>query len=285
MPLFREILGWSYFPLRFKNQIARNMRREPRFQLRVLSYHDMSQADEVLFERQLRWIMRSWDIVTPEEFAAMIDGDIPIGRDTLILTFDDGTVSNLRVAERVLKPLGIQALYFIVTQYALLSEEDDWQEFASRRIMLNQEPKAVPEEFRNMTITDLQTLLSEGHTIGAHTATHARLSELEGESLYEEIALGADLLQDRLGTHIRHFAYPFGNFESISAKACDVARQRFDYVYTGMRGDNMPDRTSWHLRRESNHPHDSLWYTGACLEGGADFLYSNKHRICGEWVD
>ena len=135
----------------------------------------MSQADEVLFERQLRWLMRKWNIVAPEVFAAMIDGEVPVRHDTLLLTFDDGNVSNLRVAERVLQPLGIRALYFVVTQYALLGERDDWRDFAARQVILNREPKAVPEEFRNMTIADLQSLASEGHTIGAHTATHARL--------------------------------------------------------------------------------------------------------------
>lgn len=279
MPLFRDVLGWTYYPLRIKNQFTGTLRRQPRPRLRVLSYHHMSQADEVLFAGQLRWVMRTWDIVAPQDFAAMVDGEVPVRRDTLLLTFDDGTVSNLHVAERVLKPLGIRALYFVVTQYALLAERDDWRDFAVRQIMLSWEPKALPENFRNMSITDLRTLMAMGHTIGAHTATHARLSTLIGSSLHEEIVGGADLLETHIGTPVQHFAYPFGDFDSISAEASLVARKRFGYVYTGMRGDNGPSRSAWHLRRDSNDPHDSLWYTGACLEGGADFLYEKKHLI------
>ncbi|MDF1683522.1 MAG: polysaccharide deacetylase family protein [Legionellaceae bacterium] len=244
----------------------------------------MSQTNEVLFERQLRWIMQRWDIVTPENFAAMLHGKLPVKRDTLLLTFDDGTVSNYHVAERVLKPLGIQALYFVVTQYALLGERDDWRNFAAHKIMLHRNPKLVPENFRNMSIANLQSLVSEGHTIGAHTNTHARLSTLTGESLHQEIVEGADLLEGHLNRPVRHFAYPFGNFESISTEASQVARQRFDYVYSGMRGDNGRKPLAWHLRRDSNNPYDTRWYTGACLEGGADFPYTKKYKICSNWV-
>ncbi len=285
MPSFRDVLGCSYYLLRIRNKLAGAYRREPRPRLRVLSYHDMSQEDEGLFARQLRWVRQTWDIVAPQEFAAMIDGEAPVKRDTLLLTFDDGTVSNLHVAERVLKPLGIRALFFVVTKYALLGEQDDWRAFAARNIVLTRNPVAIPENFRNMSIADLQTLMAAGHTIGAHTATHARLSTLTWSSLYEEIVGGADLLETHLGTPLRHFAYPFGDFDSISAEAAGVARQRFGYVYTGMRGDNGCVKLAWHLRRDSNDPHDSLWYTGACLEGGADFLYEKKHMICRGWVD
>ncbi len=284
MSLFRDVLGLAYYPLRIKNKVTREFLRERRPRLRVLSYHDMSQADERLFERQLRWVMRTWDIVAPEDFGAMLEGKKPVSRDTLLLTFDDGTVSNLRVARSVLKPLGIRALYFVVTQYALLSESDDWRKFAAQRIFLNRDPMAIPENFRNMSIANLQTLASEGHTIGAHTDTHARLSTLSGECLYQEIVAGADLLEAQLGRQVRHFAYPFGDFDSISAEASRVARQRFAYIYSGMRGDNGADPLRWHLRRDSNHPHDTLWYTGACLEGGADFRYASKYRICSNWT-
>lgn len=237
----------------------------------------MSQRDEALLERQLQWVMKRWDIVSPAVFAAMVDGETPMERDAVLLTFDDGTVSNLHVAARVLQPMGIRALFFVVAQYALLGEKDDWREFAATRIMLNR-PNDVPENFRNMTVADLKWLVRAGHTIGAHTATHARLSSLSGEALREEIVGGGDVLEQHLAVPIQHFAYPFGDFKSLSASAAQIARHRFRYVYTALRGDNGRDRLGGHIRRDSNDPHDSLWYTGACLEGGVDFLY-RKHYL------
>ena len=282
MVLLRKYLGGLYFPLRFRNKVARGMKWAPPARLRVLSYHDMPQDSEWLFEQQLRWIMKSWKIVAPECFAAMIGGREPIEQDSLLLTFDDGTLSNLDVATRILDPLGVQALFFVVAQYAM--ERDNWREFASERITLSHDPAGLPGNFQNMSLDDLKRLLSMGHSIGSHTASHARLSELSGAALREEIVTGGDFLEDALDTPIQHFAYPFGNFESLSAEASRIARERFSYVYSGMRGDNSVSPLSWHILRDSNDPHDSLWYTGACLEGGADFLYTKKARICRSWL-
>lgn len=285
MPSFRNAFGWSYYPLKIVNQAYRFARPKARPRLRVLSYHDMAEADEELLARQLRWLLKRWNIVSPQDFAAIVDGKMRAERDTLLLTFDDGTISNLHVAEHVLRPLGIRALFFVVGKYAMLAEGDDWRAFAAKNIVPTRNRTAFPENFRNMSIRDLKMLLTNGHVIGAHTATHARLSTLTGESLREEIVGGADLLEAHMGTPIRHFAYPFGDFASISVEAIRVARQRFAYVYTAMRGDNMRAGLPWHLLRDSNDPHDSLWFTGACLEGAADFLYTRKHRSCVGAVD
>lgn len=89
-----------------------------------------------------------------------------------------------------------------------------------------------------MSINDLKKLQADGHTIGGHTTTHARLSTISSKNLHDEIVYGADLLESYLGTLVRHFAYPLGDFNSINAEVCKLARKRFDYVYTGMRGNN-----------------------------------------------
>jgi len=67
----------------------------------------MAKPDEALFAQQLGWVRQTWDIVSQEDFAKMIDGKLPVKYDSLLLSFDDGTISNLHVAEHILKPLGI----------------------------------------------------------------------------------------------------------------------------------------------------------------------------------
>lgn len=280
----RDTLGYFYYPLRIKHQITKKLFNIPRHRLRVMCYHNIAQAEEARFEKQLRWIMRHWDIVASDVFANMLDGREPVLRDTLLLTFDDGTMSNFDVAERVLKPLGIKALFFVVTQYALLTEQDDWREFSARRIYIKHKPDELPGNFRPMSMNELQLLASDGHTIGAHTETHAKLAILNKEELNQEIIGGADRLELHLGYPVRHFAYPFGDFDSICEEASLVAGQRFDYVYSGMRGDNGHNPVLGHLRRDSSEPRDTLLFTGACLEGAADFLYKNKNKICSRWV-
>ena len=90
-----------------------------------------------------------------------------------------------------------------------------------------------------MNWDDLSALLEQGHTIGAHTKSHARLSTIsDTEELKSEIVYSADLIEKKLGIEIEHFAYTFGDINSINQQAIDIARIRFRYIYSGIRGLN-----------------------------------------------
>ena len=79
--------------------------------LRVLLYHDVPSNEEISFYNQLVWLKKNWNIVTPLEFEEMITGKIPIIGNNLLITFDDGLLSNRVVAEKILNPLGIKAIF------------------------------------------------------------------------------------------------------------------------------------------------------------------------------
>lgn len=283
MSIYRDFLGSVYYPLRLKNKLFNLYNKTPRYRLRILSYHDMPETKEPLFIRQLNWLQKSWEIISPNKFELIIDGKEVLKRDSLLLTFDDGTMSNFNVARNILDPLNIKALFFIVTNYAIIGDNENWKQFINEDIMLNKYDKEIPKYLKNMSIENLKTLKKNGHSIGSHTLNHARLSNLNGKKLLDEIVDGADKLEEYIDEQINHFAYPFGNFESINSKASLIACKRFKYVYTGIRGDNGLTNKGSNIWRDSNEPHDSLWYTSACLEGGADFLYRKKRRDCEEW--
>jgi peptidoglycan/xylan/chitin deacetylase (PgdA/CDA1 family) len=270
------VVGFLYYPLRFFNKLKSIFTSNSNFRLRVLSFHDISSQDEKKFERQIKWLMKKWDFIHPTNFEKIIEGEIKLDRDYLMLTFDDGTISNYHIAKKVLKRLDIHALFFVVTKYALFDNTNAARIFAAENIMLTSNLSEVPANFENMTIDNLKDLVKDGHCIGSHTFSHARLSNLSKSQINKEINKGAKILEGLMGMPIKHFAYPFGDIESINAEASIVASQRFKYVYTGIRGDNGKTINSTNLMRDSNHPHDSLWYTGACLEGAVDMLYSKK---------
>jgi peptidoglycan/xylan/chitin deacetylase (PgdA/CDA1 family) len=131
---------------------------------------------------------------------------------------------------------------------------------------------------------DLSWLLETGHTIGAHTRTHARLSELrQANELEAEIIDSANVLERNLGVKVEHFAYPFGDLDSFSPSALALARQRFSFIYTGLRGDNARGAPSWSLRRDAIAPSNSLGLVGSLLEGGADIRYAQEIAQCESW--
>jgi peptidoglycan/xylan/chitin deacetylase (PgdA/CDA1 family) len=136
-----------------------------------------------------------------------------------------------------------------------------------------------------MAWSDLEALLRQGHCIGSHSATHARLSEIQDEAgLEREIVTSADTLARRLGVSIEHFAYPFGDLASFSIKALAVARRRFRFIYTGVRGDNARNASASRLWRDAVAPQDSRALLGAYLEGVADFHYARSRAELARWV-
>lgn len=49
-----------------------------------------------------------------------------------------------------------------------------------------------------------------GCTIGAHTKTHPKLAQMDATAATREISEGRDIIRQRLGVKVDHFAYPYG---------------------------------------------------------------------------
>ncbi len=277
MSLHHRLLAKGYYPLKLAKAIVRPLGLASRHRLRVLVYHDIAPHDQVHFEAQLSWLARSWTFVTPESFAAMVSGEEAIRGSNLLLTFDDGFASNRVVAEEVLNPMGIRALFFAVSAFVALEDHDEARNFIARHIRPGSRADELPAHLYNMRWADLEVLLEQGHCVGGHTHTHARLSQFNAESdLEREIITSADMMAQRLGVPIEHFAYTFGDLTSISEKALAIARRRFRFIYSGLRGDNAKGVSTFALWRDAVTAQDSTALLGAFLEGAADFHYARS---------
>jgi peptidoglycan/xylan/chitin deacetylase (PgdA/CDA1 family) len=247
-------------------------------------YHDIAPEHENRFEEQLRWLQGSWDFLSPMKFASIIDGREPLFRDSLMLSFDDGFASNRTVAERILAPMGIQALFFVVSDFVDLDDCEHARRFVVDRFFPGTPTENVPARLRNMKWADLGALLEQGHHIGAHTATHARLTEnTPVEVIEREVVDSANTLEDRLGYKIEHFAWPFGDLGSFSRQAFSIAARRFKYIHSGLRGDNSSNISPLAIRRDAISVRDSNSMVGALMEGGADFRYRKQGQVLAGW--
>lgn len=291
-PLHHRILAGTYQPMRLAKAIGRPLGLTSPHRLRVLLYHDIAPNDQARFAEQLRWLARTWTFVTPEQFAAMISGCEPVCGSNLLVTFDDGFASNRVVAEEVLNPMGIRALFFVVSDFVALSDRDDARRFLATHIQPGSNADELPTHWANMGWADLEALLEQGHCIGGHTRTHARLSQIDTDlDLHREIVTSADALAQRLGVSIEHFAYTFGDLASFSEKALAVARRRFRFIYSGLRGDNASGAAPSALRRDASAIQDAFYnyavfdneLLGAFLEGAADFRYRRDSALLGDW--
>ena len=286
MRLLHQVLAASYPALsafrKFENLIGYNKSAR----LRVLLYHDFAPEEHIIFESQLAWLSRNWSFISPEQFVSIINGEETIQKNSLLLTFDDGFSSNRRIAEKILNPRGIQALFFVVSELVAIEDPEEARQFIARQIQPGASKEKLPNYVGNMKWADLEALLEQGHTIGAHSRTHARLSEIKSSSsLIDEIVSSADRLGSRLGVDIEHFAYPFGDLDSFSIQAIKLAQRRFRYVYSGLRGNNDNETPAFAIRRDALKPTDANALMGAFLEGGADFLYTDSLKHLEGWAE
>jgi peptidoglycan/xylan/chitin deacetylase (PgdA/CDA1 family) len=285
MALHHRVMAPAYHFIKAVKAVGRPMGLASANSLRVLTYHDIAPEEERRFGAQLRWLARSWRFVSAEQFAAFALGDEPVRGRNLLLTFDDGFASHRRVAEQVLKPMGIRALFFVVSDFVSVGNRDEAREFIARNIYPGLSADELPAHWYNMVWSDLEALLEQGHSIGCHTQTHARLSQIDAVAdLEREIVDSANTLAHQLGTAIDHFAYTFGNIGSFSPKALAVARERFRFIYSGLRGDNARVESPLTLRRDAVSAQDPLALLGAYVEGVADFHYARSRAQLASWA-
>ena len=69
----------------------------------------------------------------------------------------------------------------------------------------------------------------------------------------------------------------------FNKNALEIARSRFPYIYTGMRGDNAKSMNPWAIRRDTIAIEDSLHLMGSLLEGLADFRYKKDFATYESW--
>jgi len=111
-------------------------------------------------------------------------------------------------------------------------------------------PMPEPKGARVMTRDELRTLAASPLvTIGAHTVDHVLLS---GRSLAEQIetmARSKTELESLLGRPVRHFAYPYGDFDAVSV---EVAQQcGFETATTTLSGRVTRLNDRWRLPRRA----------------------------------
>ena len=255
-------------------------------QLRVLLYHDIPKNKYDKFYNQLVFLKKSWNFISPLEFSDIMNKKKKLNGRNLLLTFDDGYISNKYVVEKILNPLRIKAMFFVITDFIKISDSKTAREYVSSKIYPTLKLKDVPKSYYNMNWDHLKELIKNGHSIGAHTKTHSKLSEIKtNKNLIKEIVKSADEIEEKLKIKLNYFAFPFGNLESFSKDALLIANKRFDFIFSGIRGDNKNSTTKLVLHRDSINPTFSNFLVGSFLEGSADLYYSKPQNILDSWTN
>ena len=201
--------------------------------------------------------------VTPREFDRQIGclrerGYVPVSLDRIVdclvdrspmppnaitVTFDDGFADTCERAIPILQAHDVPATMFAVS--GRLARDNEWmhERGAPRRAIMS------PSQMR-----DLEAV---GVTVGSHTATHPRLTELRPEQVAQELRESKQQLEDLLGRSVRYFAYPYGLYNAEIRDAVQASGYRA--ACSTRAGFNRVGEDVFALRRIDVFGGDALW--------------------------
>jgi len=178
------------------------------------------------FRAQMAWLARNYPVITLEEAAK--------GTEGVAVTFDDGYRDNWIHAASILKNFSVPAVVFVVT--------------GGMGKMLPHDKNPLTSIL--LTWDEAKRLQEAGIEIGAHSVTHARLSDLRESQQRREIGRSARLIEKYLGALPRAFSYPYGSILDYNEMSkILVAEFGFTIAVTNRYGVNYPDCDPLELRR------------------------------------
>ena len=235
--------------------------------VRVVVFHDVQDRD--WFAESIKTLSVHYHMLTPEEFTA---GNFDTERINLLITFDDGYTSWVDVCLPVLLEYNVKALFFINSGLLDAERENKQETFVRERLLLT-------KPHRILTWEGVRTLLRAGHTIGGHTRSHVRLSELSVAGQEEEIKVDKARLSTMLGTSVTTIAYPFGNHGDYTGDTVRIVNEAgYTHAFT-TEGVFADMRTQYAISRlciPDGLPPTALrrW-----IDGGYD-LYGILKKLC-----
>lgn len=123
----------------------------------------------------------------------------------------------------------------------------------------------VPD-FAGLTAVQIRTLDRAGEVCG-HTVSHPLLSTLSYDGQYAEILNNKAYLEDILGKPITCFAYPFGDYNTVTGYAVVDAGYLIAYNAWGGPTPLTNDLDRWHITRINVNGNASLADFIQSLEG------------------
>lgn len=190
--------------------------------LPILTFHDIAERRSKIslspriFKRGLKRLHESGfcTLSLPEIVHHLSCGE-PFPDHSLAITFDDGYQSVFSDAFPVLQQYGMSATVFLTTGNKELKRSDARLPSFNTHTMLNW------QEIREMQLGGIE--------FGAHTLTHPNLTHLSIDQVKTEIYGSKAIIEEKLGTVVTCFAYPFGRADYQSR---EIVKNRFDCACT-----------------------------------------------------
>ncbi len=187
--------------------------------VRILGYHSVGEGNSLvsmrtaIFLEQIDWLIRhQYRFLTLSQWWKATRFGTPITRPSVVLTFDEGFRGIWEHVVPALAERRIQATLFVVTDY--VGKTNGYHR-----------PNDIPE-LKLMSWNEMRQLQQCGWDIQSHGRRHLRMTGLDEESLQEELKGSKAMIEQKLGSSVDFFAYPYG----MSNERVIAAAQKAGYV-------------------------------------------------------
>lgn len=160
----------------------------------------------------------------------------------VLLTFDDAYLDFWGKALPIFMELKVRSVIFVPVALVGSYNQWDYDRIRIKKPIMNWE--------------HIKELHSLGFEIGSHSLTHPYLSKIDPQKAWEEIYTSKVILEDKLGTEIKAFCYPYGDY---SQQVRDmVQRAGYSIAFTTRHGSFEESENFFEVRRITIFGNDFL---------------------------
>ena len=193
----------------------------------------------------------------------------------MLITFDDGLLSQYEIALPILEKHKIKAIFFVATAALELSDDEAQRTFALKNIHFGR--ANARGENRFMLREQVRDLAARGQTVGSHTVSHCKFfGRTDEERIRAELRESANVIDALTGQSTKYFAYPKGDVTSANSIAVDESIERYAMSFFAVRGCNSINTPHWCMMRDPIHPYFSVATIKSYLRGDLDWYYRSR---------
>lgn len=192
----------------------------------VLMYHAITGAGVMAenpvhvsldnFMEQMNWLQRKgYEAVSIHDFFAIITGNKTAPKNPVLITFDDGYLSQFNRATPVLEKHGFKAVLFLTVNGVGQKDYNEVFPF----------PQDCPATDRPLNWQEIGEMEKGLWDIEAHGCRHVRHAFLSAGEISAEIQHSKLIIEKHLQKQVGFYAYPYGNYNAGVLK--EISRQNY----------------------------------------------------------
>mgnify|MGYP001157139812 FL=1 len=253
----------------------------------VVNYHTTYPCYEENFIKHLKFYKKYFEVINENVLINELGSLTKNSKPKILITFDDGHVTNYNLAVKILDKFDIKASFFIPVN--VISRKTEETIIEENKIVLNKWNifSDIREDSKNfssrltMTWENVVDLDKRGHFIGSHGSNHIRLSkELSDDQLDYEISNSKKVIEEKLNKKINSFCWIVGDKKSYTKKAAEIIKKnKYKLSFTTCGQPFNKNQNLLQIHRFNVEDYFSISRISFIFSGAYELLYLKKRTF------